>query len=145
MAFENPRHLVALPTKAGVEAKLEIVEAFIADVPIRSANTILKFGSTTKLNGNTLIAVPGLSMLPFRAQTSSIFTISDASSSQTTFLPISNAAMRQYHLGTLEQIYTAPQIQSRITQMARLSDVMIPSSERTAFQRNHGMSQGYIS
>jgi len=135
MAFENPRHLVALPTKAGVEAKLETVEAFIADVPIRSANTILKFGSTTKLNGNTLIAVPGLS----------IFTISDASSSQTTFLPISNAAMRQYHLGMLEQIYTAPQIQSRITQMARLSDVMIPSSEGTAFQQSHGMSQAYIS
>ncbi len=35
-------HLVVLPTKAEVQSRLQTAEAFIATVPTRSANNILK-------------------------------------------------------------------------------------------------------
>ena len=42
MAIQNQLQLIPLPTKAEIEARLEIIKAYIAEVPIRSANTIVK-------------------------------------------------------------------------------------------------------
>lgn len=42
-ASEERGHLVALFTKAEVEARLQTIEAFVATVPTRSASNILKY------------------------------------------------------------------------------------------------------
>lgn len=42
-ASQDGGHLVALPTKAEVQARLQTVKAFVATIPTRSASNILKY------------------------------------------------------------------------------------------------------
>lgn len=91
-------HLVALRTKADVDTYFQTVEAYIADIPPKSANSVLKcvekVGYEIKL-----IFVPASSIVPSRPENLSTCTIFAGSSSPHLYHHSYGFSMTKKYLG----------------------------------------------